>query len=246
MVDRLFAEPALAALYDSFCAGRPDFGFYLPLVLTADAVLDVGCGTGELLRLARNHGHAGRLCGLDPSPAMLDVARQRADVEWRTGDAASLRFDGEFDLVVMTGHAFQVLLEDDDVHAALDAVRAALTPDGRFVFETRNPLVRGWEQWTPDNAVEVRDPTGSVVRAAHEVVRVEDGRVAFTITYTSPGWCQPRVSRSTLRFLDADSLSRFLSDAGLVIVEQFGDWDRRPFTATGAEIITVARHDESR
>jgi hypothetical protein len=44
-----------------------------------------------------------------------------------------------------------------------------------------------------------------------------------------------------LRFLDADSLSRFLAETGLVIVEQFGDWDRRPLTETSPEIITMAR-----
>ena len=38
MVDRLFSDPRLAELYDAFCAGRPDFGFYLPLVMSAKSV----------------------------------------------------------------------------------------------------------------------------------------------------------------------------------------------------------------
>ena len=84
MVDRLFAEPRLAVLYDLFCPWDPrgDFGFYLPLVLGADSVLDAGCGTGMLLRRARAAGHSGRLCGLDPAAAMLRVARAAADIEW--------------------------------------------------------------------------------------------------------------------------------------------------------------------
>ena len=44
-----------------------------------------------------------------------------------------------------------------------------------------------------------------------------------------------------LRFLDAETLAAFLSDAGLVIEEQFGDWARNPLTATSPEIITIAR-----
>ena len=163
MVDPHYADPRLAVLYDAFCAGRPDFRFYLPLVLAAPRVLDAGCGTGELLRLARAAGHTGRLCGLDPAPAMLEVARARPDIEWVLGDLSSVRWEGAFDLVVMTGHAFQVLTTDDQLRTALGAVREALAEEGRFVFETRNPLVREWEAWAPGNAAEiVRD--GAVVR----------------------------------------------------------------------------------
>ena len=77
---------------------------------------------------------------------------------------------------------------------------------------------------------------------AHQVeTPVAGDVVSFTVTYTSRGWDGPLVSRSTLRFLDVDSLSAFLSGAGLVVEEQFGDWDRQPLTDTSPEIITVAR-----
>jgi SAM-dependent methyltransferase len=227
VADRLFTEPRLAELYDLWAPGdrREDVGFYLSLILAADAVLDVGCGTGELLRLARQAGHTGRLCGLDPAEGMLRQARQRSDIEWYRGEAASAAWDQEFDLIVMTGHAFQVLVGDDELRASLTAICSALTGGGRFAFETRNPLVRGWESWTPDNAVEVTGPGGAVVRMAHQVDPLAgDGTVSFTTTFTSPGWDRPEVSRSTLRFLDADQLSAFVSEAGLVIDEQFGTW----------------------
>lgn len=241
MVDRLFSEPILAELYDAFCAGRPDFAFYLPLVMSAKSVLDVGCGTGELLRLAREAGHTGRLCGLDPADAMLEQGRKRPDVEWVLGDLSSVDWRGEFDLVVMTGHAFQVLLGDEQLRESLASIRRALTPDGRFVFETRNPPARGWEKWVPENAVEITHG-GSVYRMAHQVDEPVAGEfVSFTTTYTCPDWDRPQVSRSTLRFLDADTLAAFLHGAGLAIEEQFGDWDRSPLTDASPEIITFAR-----
>jgi SAM-dependent methyltransferase len=244
VVDRQFSDPGLAALYDSLhpWETRGDFSFHLPLVMSAEAVLDVGCGTGELLRLARQRGHTGRLCGLDPADAMLDQARPRTDIEWVLGDLGSVDWDQEFDLVVMTGHAFQVFIDDDQLRASLAATRKALTEDGRFVFETRNPLVRAWQSWTPENAVDVDCGPGTVVRMSHEVeTPVAGDRVSFTTTVTSAGWGRPRSSRSTLRFLDADSVSSYLSDAGLAIEEQFGDWDRQPLTETSPEIITMAR-----
>lgn len=241
MVDLHYAEPRLAELYDAFCVGRPDFGFYLPLVMSAERVLDVGCGTGELLRLARATGHIGRLCGLDPAAAMLRVAQARTDIEWVLGDLASVAWDREFDLVVMTGHAFQVLTEDDQLRASLAAIRSALAEDGHFVFETRNPLVRAWERWVPmGEGVEiVRD--GLPVRMEHpEMPVVQGDLVSFTMAYTSATWDRPHVSRSTLRFLDRDALGQFLDGAGLAIREQFGDWDRQPLADTSPEIITVA------
>lgn len=242
VADRLFADARLAALYDLFCAGRDDFDFYIDLVMSAKSVLDVGCGTGALLHQARELGHTGRLCGLDPAPGMLEQARKRSDIEWSLGDLVTTHWDSEFDLIVMTGHAFQVLLRDDELRTALAAIRSALTGDGRFAFETRNPLVRAWENWTPDKVGKVTTADGAVVRMSREVSQpVVGDTVSFSHTFTSPAWPSPQVSHSTLRFLNADTLASFLSEAGLAIEAQFGDWDRRPLTATSPEIITFAR-----
>ena len=240
MVDHQFADAELAALYDQSFPWdeRGDFGFYLPLIMSADSVLDVGCGTGALLHRARDEGHPGRLCGIDPADGMLTQARKRSDIEWTLGDLTWVAWDQEFDLIVMSGHAFQVFLTDDDLRIALAAIRAALTDDGCFVFETRNPPARGWERWSPANVAEIGD-TG--IRTWHDVdTPVYGDLVSFTTTYTGPGWEGPRYSRSTLRFLGQERLAGFLAEAGLAIQDQFGDWDRRPLTDTSPEIITVA------
>ena len=241
MPDHLFADAGLAALYDAMCVGRGDFDFYLPLVMAAPSVLDVGCGTGELLIRARDGGHKGRLTGLDPAPGMLAQARKRADIEWIEGDLSCRRWSNAFDLIVMTGHAFQVLLEDDELRASLTAIREALTPSGRFAFETRNPLVREWENWTPDKIGQVTAPDGTVVRMTRQIDAVSGDRVSFSHTFTSPSWPSAETSHSTLRFLNAQTLGKFLSEAGLAIEQQFGDWNREPFTPASPEIITVTR-----
>ncbi len=245
MIQRKFTEDRLAALYDAFCpppTQRDDFNFYLPLVMSVGAVLDVGCGTGALLRLARESGHTGRLCGLDPANGMLNQARRRTDIEWVLGDLSSAGWDREFDLVIMTGHAFQEFVEDDEIRAALAAIRSALVDGGRFVFETRNPPDRGWERWPAEYTGEVADATGAMVQCEYGVETPVKGDIVWSIgTFTSSGWDHPEVSRGALRFLDRDVLSSFLSDAGLAIEEQFGDWTRRPLTDTSPEIITIAR-----
>lgn len=244
MIERQFTEDRLAALYDLFYppTRRADFAFYLPLVLAARAVLDVGCGTGALLRLAREVGHTGRLCGLDPAAGMLNQARRRPDIAWVHGDLPSVGWERAFDLVVMTGHAFQEFVEDDEIRVALAAIRSVLADDGRFAFETRNPSDRAWERWATEYTGEATDETGAVVRCAYRVELPVAGSVVRSVsTFTSPGWDQPEVSRGALRFLDADTLAAFLAGAGLAIEEQFGDWTGGPLTATSPEIITIAR-----
>ncbi len=242
MTDHAPSPERLAEVYDLLNPWGPGDEFYLGLVMAAGAVLDVGCGTGTLLRRAREAGHTGRLCGLDPDEAMLSRARRRPDVEWVLGDAASARWDREFDLAVMTGHAFQALVEDDDLRASLAAIRAALVDGGTFAFETRNLSARAWERWTPDNAFEAVDADGATVRVSYEVeIPVVGDVVRVGETLTSPDWDRPHVGWASLRFLDTDALTSFLAEAGLRVEEQFGDWDRRPLTATSPEIITLAR-----
>jgi SAM-dependent methyltransferase len=247
MVDRQFAEAKLAEVYDALYTwdDRDDFPFYLPLAMSAATVLDVGCGTGAFLHRVRDQGHAGRLTGLDPGRGMLDRARRRTGIEWVFGDLTTTAWRGAFELIVMTGHAFQVFVTDEELRAALAAIRRALTPEGRFAFETRNPSARAWESWTPENAVETVTPAGERVRMASQVEPPDHatGLVSFTTTYTSPSWDAPELSHSTLRFLDADALASFLAEAGLVIHERYGDFGRGPLTDASPEIVVVAGVD---
>jgi SAM-dependent methyltransferase len=235
------ATPDVAAYYDLLNEWGPGDDFYLDLVLSAESVLDVGCGTGLLLHAARTAGHPGRLVGLDPDPAMLAVARRTTDVEWVEGDLGTTSFDADFDLVFMTGHVFQVFLTDDDVREQFTAIRKALKPEGRFAFETRNPGARAWERWSPEHGVDIVGERGEKVRVEHHVESVENGLVRFNETHSSPDWPEPVVDWATLRFTAADHLDALLRETGFDVVERYGSWDRAPLTGTSREIITIAR-----
>jgi len=97
-----------------------------------ERVLDVGCGTGALLRrLAESHP-AALLSGVDPVPEMLAVARGRlpAEVELREGWAERLPFaEEQFDVVVSCNmfHYIQRPVE------ALREMRRVLRPGGRLI-----------------------------------------------------------------------------------------------------------------
>ncbi len=247
MADHLFEEPKLAELYDLFSpsAARDDFGFYLPLLMSASSVLDVGCGTGALLGLARSAGHTGQLVGIDPARGMIDQARKRPDIEWIHGELDSSTFSQEFELAVMTGHAFQVLIEDEEIVNALTGIKSLLNENGRFAFETRNPLARAWEHWSSEYSGHVIDGSGSRIDVVCSVNEIEPGEtVRFSHTFSCSDWSRDEVSHSRLRFLGIDSLNSFLHEAGFEIEHQYGDWTRSPVTADSPEIITVARRVE--
>jgi ubiquinone/menaquinone biosynthesis C-methylase UbiE len=215
-----YADTRLAALYDALNPPGDDTEFYLSLPgKPPQTILDMGCGTGLLACAFAARGH--QVTGADPAAAMLAVARGRPggdQVRWIETDAAGLSVRTRFDLVVLTGHVFQLLLGDDDVRAALDTLGRHLAPGGRIAFETRNPEVREWQYWTPR-------VTGPLV-SYETCIRFPDGERV--------------VVPDTLRFMDQAELAGFLTEAGLADVTWYGDWDRSPVGPASPEIIAIA------
>ncbi|MEO5756935.1 MAG: methyltransferase domain-containing protein [Mesorhizobium sp.] len=243
-MDRFYDDRFLSAVYDAWHprSVRDDYDFYLPHILKADAVLDIGCGTGTLLQEARKAGHSGRLCGIDPAPGVLGRAREYPGIEWVLGVLQEQGWEHQFDLAVMTGHAFQAIVSDADLASFMASVRKSLVPGGIFAFETRNPAARPWQRWTPENTASVVVPDGPAVLITTELDSDFDGQtVTFTHSFSGDHPSLPMRSQSTLRFLDMDALRKLLGDAGLVMEQQFGDFDASPLTPASPEIITFAK-----
>jgi SAM-dependent methyltransferase len=237
-----YDDPRLAHLYDALNPWGPSDDHYLGLIGEAGSVLDLGCGTGKLLKRAVAEGHGGPLVGVDVAAAMLEVARRGGEgVDWRQGDARTVDLGRRFELVVMTSHVFQELLEDGDVLAVLATARRHLEPDGRVAFETRNPAAREWERW--ERALSRVETHGG------EVVEVEHGDVRFrppdlvdvstTFRFADPA--RTFTSGGSLRFLDPGHLRGLLHDAGFRIDGWWGGWDRTPFSESSPEVVVLAR-----
>ena len=99
-----------------------------------DRVLDVATGTGAVARqVAPLVGVAGRVVGLDPSPAMLAVARglprpAGAAIEWVAGDGLALPFDDDSFNLVLCQQGLQFF---PDHILGLQEMRRVLVPGGR-------------------------------------------------------------------------------------------------------------------
>jgi SAM-dependent methyltransferase len=210
-----FTDPRLVAVYDSWDPVRLDHSFYRDLAMTmpAESVVDIGCGTGQLaVELARR---GLQVTGVDPSPAMLAVARRREGgdlVRWIDGDASCLGA-GEYDLAVMSGHVVQVITDDRELTATFAAIHQALRPGGRLAFESRNPAARAWTRWNPDDS---RHTIAGGVEVWLQDTQARGDLVASTIHYRFPTG-EELVSHNELRFRSYGWLARALADAGFQV-----------------------------
>ena len=100
-------------------------------------VLDAGCGSGPLSAMLRAKGAV--VTGVDASPAMVELARQRlgGDADLRVADLGGpLPFaDAEFDDVV----ASLVLHYLEDWGGPLSELRRVLRPGGRLMVSVNHP-----------------------------------------------------------------------------------------------------------
>ena len=236
--DPIFGHPRLAAIYDFIDDDRSDLDAYVDFVeeLGARSVLDIGCGTGTFAcRLANS---VKRVIGLDPASASLDVARHKPGAErvrWVHGNVSHLPAL-KVDLATMTGNVAQVFLTDTQWTQAVAAVRAAVRPRGRLVFETRDPSQRAWESWTKNETYRrVAIPQVGLVDTWIELTQVELPYVSFRHTFRFRVDGTELTSDSTLRFRTRDEIAETLDDAGLR-VREVRDAPDRP----GREFVFVA------
>ncbi len=100
-------------------------------------ILDIGCGDGKITAKMSARVPGGRVLGIDSSQDMIDFARERfpqsqyAHLRFELGDALSLDFDQEFDLVT----SFACLHWIEDHLSVLKGVRRSLRPGGRVLFQ---------------------------------------------------------------------------------------------------------------
>lgn len=246
-LERGLPEYVNAEEYDEENAWGPSDDFYLELAREIGGpVLDVGCGTGAILRAIAAEGVA--CTGIDVTPQMIERASRLSneaglEIEWVVGDARTMKLGRSFRFIFMTGHAFQHLLADEDMHAFFDRAREHLLDDGYLAFETRNYAAKtfgGSEEPTLWKTIEdhkgrevdlligsIYDPETGVERLIEErVVRETGERTSAT---------------SDLRYIDVEDLNRMLVEHGFEIVQQYGDWEKGPLGPDRPEAVSICR-----
>ena len=241
-----YNQAELAVLYDDDNGWDASADFYRDLGarIGAKSLLDLGCGTGTVTRgIAAALGCSA--VGVDPAAPMLEVARKNmegAAAEWVHGDARAVRLDRKFDLIIMTGHAFQAFLTDADQEALFRTVAAHLAPNGRFGFDSRNPAAQEWLEWTPALSSRVVDTKAyGAVEIWDEAEMNADGILDVVEHYRILSSDKRLRSDFRLLFSPQDTLAERMTASGLAVEACHGDWDGRTFTEDAREIIMIGK-----
>ena len=136
-------DAGFASVYDAIYADSAFLAAQLAFLERAfegrsGPLLDAGCGTGRHLVPLCRRGH--HVVGADISPAMLGVARASLietglDGSLVRGDLRSLPFGPVFGGIFCLDSPLALILEEDELAAALAALQRSLRPDGLLIAE---------------------------------------------------------------------------------------------------------------
>ena len=163
-------------------------------------------------------------------------------MEWVEGDARTVRLRKRYDLIVLTGHAFQVFLTEEDQRAALATIAAHLSPTGRFVFDTRNPGLHGERNVRHSSVRQLEHAALGAIEASNASHYDETtGILSYENGYRVLSTGEHFAGHSKILYTPRDKLARMISDAGLTVDAWYGDWEGNPLHAQSREIIPVGR-----
>lgn len=249
-----------APLYDAMDNVRTPnqhTAFYTGLVTPeTGSLLDLGSGTGSItapvVEAMRAGGADRPAVGVDLAPAMVELAAARYPaIDWRLGDikCPPVKPGERFDLVICCFHTMQALQSEADMAESLSNIRDALAPGGRFAFDIYQPnrayLAAAASGGLEDGRVvrEFSDPSGRALRV-REYSTYDPETLLFSGTWhLHDGVTDERLPLEpmdqTLRQYFASDMERLLADAGLVMLERYGDLDRQAFTPESKRQVIV-------
>jgi SAM-dependent methyltransferase len=226
---------SIARLYDPWSVSvTEDVKFYVEEAEQAGSpVVELAVGTG---RIAVPTAAAGiRVIGIDSSPGMLDVCRERAElagvadlIDLRLGELEAPPVYERVGLVTCPFRSFLHLLDDEARLRALRAAWELLVPGGRLVFDVFAPgaddIADTQGRWLErEPGIFERADWDSPARTLTLSVRGDSGATTFTLAWLSP-----------------DEWRALLERTGFQVLGCFGWFDRRPYGG-GEDTVWIAR-----
>ena len=209
-------------------------------------VIDLACGTGRISLPVAEAGY--EVTGVDLHEGMLERAREKAakqglPIRFLRQDCRELDLPVSASLIVMAGNSFQHFLKNEDQDRMLESVRRHLEPGGRFIFDTRNPVLA--ELAVPDRYEETSETDERRIREVHTETYdpITQTLHCMTEKFTEDGTPLGQDAIS-LRYTYPLELERLLQQHGFRLENRYGDWSGRPFQAQSGQMVCICRRDE--
>jgi len=251
----------IADLYDyiTLYRDRPDVDFYIEAATAAGSpVLEVGCGTGRVLIPTARAGVD--IVGLDLSPHMLAVCRERVEQEPEAvrnrvrlvhADMRDFDLGSRFTLATIPFRPFQHLLTVDDQLSCLACIRRHLVDGGTLILDLFNPsldfLVNRPVGQELDEEPPFTTPDGRTVLRRHKTVAIDRfkqvGQYELIYYVSHPDGRQERLVQAfPMRYLFRFEAEHLLARAGFTLEHLYADYDRSPYGSKyPGELLMVAR-----
>ena len=250
-----------AQTYDAWVPDWPgELDFYRELAAAAmrdgAGVLEIACGTGRIAARLAQEGVA--IVGMDRSPEMLEVAREKTrgltNIRWVEADMRSFELNGRFGLVIIPGHSFQYLNTPDDQVACLECIKRHLRPDGVLVIHLDHQDVawlgglRGEKGGRLEPADQFQNPkTGRQVRGFRAWSYEPAGQTATSRALWeelgADGQVVERWESAPVRLhcVFRYEMEHLLARVGFAVDAVYGDFYRGPLMDASSDMIWVAR-----
>jgi SAM-dependent methyltransferase len=230
---------AILPYYDEALADRGDLPFWKSIAERwgSRRILELGCGTGRVTEVLSRHAS---VIAVDLLVEMLDHARRRAPrANFVAADQRKFAFASPFDLAVLADDPLAHLTSSDERMQVMQLIADHLTAGGRVVLEgLYRPLRK--ESLIPARDIR-RD--GQKLFAVEESWKPADDDSMWKATYRYIDGSSVTEATSVLRSWTLDEVD-CLQSAGLHIENLWGGFDGRPFCATSARILIVAKRGE--
>jgi len=228
----------IASVYDSMYAATKDFDTSVALLAElahGGRALELGIGTGRVaLPLARL---GVEVHGIDASRQMVAELRSKRGgkgIDVTIGDFSRFSIRPRFDLVYVVFNTFFGLLTQDDQVACFASVAKHLKTSGVFLIEAFKPDLSRFRHGQSVSASNVDTDQVKLDVTHHDAVAQ-----TVTTSYVLISEAGVKLYPVRLRYAWPAELDLMAQLAGLRLVDRWGDWDRRDFTANSARHISV-------
>lgn len=255
-------QAARARAFDLVHRGTPgDVAFYRHVCAGAEAVLELGCGSGRILVELARAGLA--VTGLDLDAARLERARAELQREGCTGarlvhgDMTRLALGERYDRVLIPYNALCALADD---RAVLDCLRGAarhLRPGGSVWFDVYavedslmdEPHGDAGDEEELELILSAVDAQGRVDVWEREHQHADPRRIDLIYRYELGGQAgEPTRAVDEIishLLLPPVRLRALLAEAGLRIHQEYGDFDPAPLTEESPAFIVGAQREDA-